>query len=318
MTPRIANFIKTAKDVNAQIKDDDVPGLAADIAYHFTMALFPFLLFLVALTSFIEPVLGVDDLEQKIVDEVAKVAPDDVTSTVETLVGNVLEDQSAGALTIGLVLAIWGASSAMETVMKAVNRAYDIEEERTFLHKRGLAIALTILTAVFFITSIVLIIGGDWLGDFVSDSLNLGRAGEAGWNVVRIVVVLVLVALAMAFVYWKAPVKDQHWVWVSPGSAFFVIAWILATLAFSFYIANFGNYNETYGTIGAAIIMLFWFYITGFCIVLGAEINAILERRFSPETAQQGAEPEPGKERPAGAAGEGGEGASGLQASPQR
>jgi membrane protein len=292
MSLRPNELIQLGKDIGKEINEDDVGGLAADMAYHFVMALFPFLLFLVALTSFIEPVFGVDNLEQKIVDEVAKVAPPDVTSTVETLVSNVLNNQSAGLLSIGLVLAIWSASGAMQTVMKAINRAYDVEEGRGFIPKRALAIGLTVLTAVFFIFATGLIIGGQFVSELVSDSLGVGGAGEVLWMIARFVGVLALVGLAIAFIYWKAPAKDQRWVWVSPGAIFFVVAWIIATVGFSFYIANFGSYNETYGTIGAAIIALLWFYITSFLIVLGAEINAVLEKRLSPQTAKQGAEPE--------------------------
>jgi membrane protein len=290
MTFQPGTAIQLGKDLFHEIKTDDVGGLAADMAYHFVMALFPFLLFLVALTSFVEPVLGVNNFEQKIIDEVAKVAPPDVTSTVQSLVSNVLENQSASLLSLGLVLAIWSASGAMETVMKALNRAYDIEEGRPFWRKRLLAIGLTLITAVFFLASTGLLIGGQFMTDLVSDELGLGGAGEVLWTIGRIVGVLILVGMAMAFIYWKAPAKDQDWVWVSPGSIFFVVSWLVATLAFSFYIANFGSYNETYGTIGAAIIALLWFYITSFCIVLGAEINAVLEKRLSPETAKEGAE----------------------------
>ena len=140
-----------------------------------------------------------------------------------------------------------------------------------------MAILLTIGLSIFLIASIVLLMFGPQIGSWIADLVGLGRAFEIAWNILRWPVILILVMTAVAAIYYFAPDVDQSWKWITPGSVLAVILWILISLGFSYYVNNFGSYDKTYGSIGAIIVLLTWMYVSGFVILVGGEINAVLE-----------------------------------------
>ena len=259
------------------IKDsiqDDVPGIAAQLAYYFFLALFPALLFVVALASFF-PLYSFSDELMRLLAPIAPAAMMDLLKQQLTSLSN---SGDAGLLGIGLLMALWSSSAAMVSVIDAMNRAYDIEDSRPWWKRRLVAIALTIGLSLFIVTSFGLIVAGPWLADFIGRQFGLAPVFAQAWKIVQWPIVLILASTGFAFVYYFAPDAEQEWAWITPGALIATILWFVASLLFRFYVVNFGNYEEAYGTLGAIILTLLWFYITGLAMVFGAELSAEIHR----------------------------------------
>jgi membrane protein len=253
---------------------DDVAGIAAQLAYYFFLSLFPALLFLVALASFFPLYSFTDELMRLL----GPVAPEAVVALLQDQLTSLSNSGDASLLSIGLLMALWSSSAAMVSVIDAMNRAYDIEDSRTWWKRRAVAIALTIGLALFILTSFGLIVAGPWLADFLGRHLGLAPAFTLAWKILQWPVVFLLASTGFALVYYFAPDAEQEWVWITPGALVATILWFLASLAFRYYVVNFGNYEEAYGTLGGIILTLLWFYITGLAMVIGAELSAEIHR----------------------------------------
>jgi membrane protein len=142
---------------------------------------------------------------------------------------------------------------------------------------RLIAMGITVGLSVFIVVALVLLTFGPQLGGWIADLVGLGRVFEVTWNVVRWPVIVGLLVVAIALLYYFAPDVEQEWTWITPGSACAVLGWLLASLGFAFYVNRFGSYNATYGSIGAVIVLLTWMYVTGLFILIGGEINAEIE-----------------------------------------
>jgi membrane protein len=193
---------------------------------------------------------------------------------VEDNVRQLVTSQRGGLLSFGILAALWTSSSALTTIVDSLNRAYDVEEGRPFWKVRLIAMGLTVGLSAFIVVALVLLTFGPPLGRWVADLVGLGRGFEVTWNVVRWPVIVGLLVVAMALLYYVAPDVEQAWTWITPGSACAVLGWLLASLGFAFYVNRFGSYNATYGSIGAVIILLTWMYVTGLFVLIGGEINA--------------------------------------------
>jgi membrane protein len=261
------------KRVIAEVQQDNCVVYAAALAYYFLFALFPFFLFLAALLGY----LPIPNLMDQIMDLLAQVMPGEALTLVQDNLGNLLSERRGGLLSFGIIAALWTSSSALTGISDALNHAYGVEEGRPFWKVRGMAILLTIGLSVFLIASIVLLMFGPQLGGWLADFVGLGRAFEIAWNILRWPVILFLVIVAVAAIYYFAPDVDQRWKWITPGSVFAVILWMLVSLGFSYYVNNFGSYDKTYGSIGAIIVLLTWMYVSGLVILVGGEINAEIE-----------------------------------------
>lgn len=259
--------------VVAEVQQDNCAGYAAALAYYFLFALFPFFLFLTALLGY----LPIPNLLDRMMAFLAQVMPGEALSLVEDNVRNIVSQQRGGLLSFGILAALWTSSSAITGISDALNHAYDVEEGRPFWKVRGMAILLTIGLSIFLISSIVLLMFGPQIGGWLAGFVGLGGAFEIAWNILRWPVILFLVITAVAAIYYFAPDVDQHWKWITPGSVFAVVLWLLVSLAFSYYVNNFGSYDKTYGSIGAIIILLTWMYVSGFVILVGGEINSVIE-----------------------------------------
>ena len=253
---------------------DDAAGIAAQLSYYFFLALFPALLFLVALASFFPLYSFTDELMRL----VAPIAPAAVVELLKEQLASLSNSGDTGLLSIGLLMALWSSSAAMVSVSDAMNRAYDIEDSRPWWKRRLIAIGLTVGLAVFILTSFGLIVAGPWLADLLGRQFGLAPAFAMIWKIVQWPVVFILASTGFGFVYYFAPDAEQEWVWITPGALVATILWFLASLAFRFYVVNFGNYEEAYGTLGAIILTLLWFYITALAMVIGAELNAEIHR----------------------------------------
>jgi membrane protein len=286
------------KRTGKEILEDDVLSLAAELAYYFFLALFPALLFLVALASFLPVENVIDDLTNRM----SGVAPPDVIQIVREQLTKIAAGEQGGLLTVGMLLTLWSSSAGVMAIINTLNRAYDIQEGRPWWKVRLTAIALTIALATFILVSFALVIVGPQLAERVAGWVGLGQAFVWTWWILQWPVVFVLITAAMGIIYYFAPDAEQDWVWLTPGSVVATALWILFSLGFRIYVTNFTNYNETYGAIGGVIVLLLWFYATGLAILIGAELNAEIEHA-SPYGKEPG-EKVPGEKRKIGPAAE--------------
>jgi membrane protein len=276
---------RTVKDSIA----DDALGLAAQLAYYFFLSLFPALLALVALASF----FPLSDFTDEMLHLLAPIAPAAVLQVLRDQFVKLSNGDHVGILGFGLLMAIWSSSAAVVSVIEAMNRAYDITEGRPWWKVRLTAIVLTIGLAFFILTSFTLIVAGPQIADFLGRHLGFAPAFTTAWKIVQWPIAFLFVSTGFGIVYYYAPDAEQDWVWITPGAVAATLLWVASSLAFRLYVVNFGNYEEAYGTLGAIILTLLWFYITGFVMVIGAELNAEIEHA-SPWGKRPG-EKEPGK-----------------------
>ena len=252
---------------------DDVLSLAAQQAYYFFFALFPALLAVISIASF----FPVQNLVDEVVTMLGHVAPGDVIRIVREQMVAISESNAGGLLTLAFAFTLWSSSSAVVSMCSTLNAAYDITESRPWWKVRLIALALTAGLAVFILASTTLVVAGPKIAEQLADMAGLGRAFVWTWTIAQWPVVFVLVATGVALVYYFAPDAEQEWIWITPGSVFATLLWILVSIGFSFYLDNFGDYNKTYGAIGAVMVLLLWFYLSGLAILIGAELNAEIE-----------------------------------------
>ena len=281
-----------------EVWSDNCLNLAAQLAFYFFLALFPALLFLVALLSF----LPIEGLVDSITTTLSRVAPGDVINIVQDQILRIAHDQNGGLLTLGMLGTIWSMSSGMDAVISTLNQAYDIQEGRPWWKVKLTAMGLTVALAVFIVISLALVMTGPTLIAKVADWFGLGPMFAATWNILRWPVVFGLVALAIALIYYYAPDAEQEWIWITPGSVVATVLWLLISIGFKFYVANFSSYNATYGAIGGVIVLMLWFYLSSFAVLAGAELNAEIEHA-SPYGKEPG-EKEIGEKKKIGVAAE--------------
>jgi membrane protein len=275
---------------------DDCLGMAAQLAYYFFFALFPTLLFLLAVASYFPIENLVDDMFAMMGGFVAPEALRIITDQVRSI----SDGEQGGLLTLGVLLALWSSSAAMTSIISTLNTAYDIEEGRPWWKVRLTAIALTVGVSIFILLSFALIIAGPALAQRIADVTTLGQLFVSAWTILQWPLVFALAASAIGIVYYFAPDAEQDWVWLTPGSIVATVLWLAASLGFKFYVVNMGNYTETYGVIGGVMVLMLWFYISGLVILAGAEMNAEIEHA-SPYGKAAG-EKVPGQRRKIGVA----------------
>ena len=257
----------------AETVADDVLNLAAQQAYYFFFALFPALLALISIASF----FPIDNLIGQIQAWLERIAPPDVIHIVSEQIAKIAQGNAGGILTIAFLFTLWSSSSAILSVASTLNVAYDITEGRSWWRVRLTAIGLTIGLALFILISMSLIIAGPTLAEKVAEAIGMGPAFTWAWKILQWPVIFVLIATAIALVYYFAPDAEQDWIWITPGSVLATLLWIGASLGFKIYLANFSSYNETYGAIGGVMVLLLWFYVSGIALLVGAELNAEIE-----------------------------------------
>ena len=259
-----------------EFQDDNVTDWAAALTYYGVLAIFPAILALVSVLG----LLG-QSTTQTLIDNLGQVAPGPAREIVTTAIQNLQENQrAAGVLFIvGLAAALWSASGYVAAFMRASNAIYDVEEGRPFWKTGPVRLGVTLVMLVLLaITALAVAVSGG-LADQVGRLLGLGETVVTVWDVAKWPVLLVVVSLMFSILYWASPnVKQPGFRWVTPGGLLAVIVWLLASAVFAFYVANFGSYNKTYGTLGGVIVFLVWLWISNIAVLLGAEFNAEIER----------------------------------------
>jgi membrane protein len=252
---------------------DDCMGLSQQIAYSSLLAFFPAVAFLVGALGLFNLY---DDLE-KLLDPIAP-------SGVITFIDNLQQDSeggaSAAAFVIGFFGAVWAASGAMGTIMKAVNRAYELQETRPFWKSRVVAIVLVVATGITTAGVFLLIVVGGSLGDAIAKKAGLGGAFQWTWSILRWPIAFCAILLFFALVYYLGPnMRQRSWKWVTPGSVVGGALWLALSGLFALYVTFAGNYTKTYGTLASGIILLLWLNYSAFSLLYGAELNSELDRQ---------------------------------------
>lgn len=268
------NTIKSyAKELMGEFKKDDVPLLAAAQSYYYLLSIFPMMILILTIL----PLLNIDS--QAIVTLVQNTAPSGMTSVLEENILSIVETPRGGLFTIGLIGALWSASNGINAFINASNTAYDIEETRSFIKVRGLSIALTFGMIIALAAALILPIFGNLIIDFINSVVSLPPQTELLFQILRWVVALTIMSAVLLVLYRFAPNKKLKWKEILPGAITAAVLWQLISLAFSFYVSNFGNYSATYGSLGGIIILMLWFFLTGMILMIGAELNVIYHRR---------------------------------------
>jgi membrane protein len=259
-----------------EFQDDNLTDWAAALTYYAVLAIFPALLVMVSVLGLIG-----HSATQPLLDNIDSVAPGPAKQIFSDALKNIEGSQgAAGAFfVLGLLGALWSASGYIGAFMRASNAIYDIDEGRpiwkTLPMRVGLTVLLMLMTAVSAIG--VTISGG--LARQVGKTIGVGSTAVDVWNIAKWPVLLLIVGLMFAVLYWAAPnVKQPGFKWITPGGALAVMGWVIASLAFAFYVANFSSYNKTYGALAGPIVFLVWLWISNVVILLGAELNAEIER----------------------------------------
>src|SRR5204863_6932767 len=252
---------------------DDCMGLAQQIAYSSLLAFFPAVAFLVG-------ALGLFHLFDDVKRLLDPIAPGGVIKFITSLQHDSKGGTSAAAFVIGFFGAVWAASGAMGSVIKAVNRAYELQETRPFWRTRAIAIILVVSTGITTAGVFLLVVVGGSLGDAIAKKAGLGGAFQWTWAIVRWPVTFCAILLFFALVYYLAPNKQQrNWKWVTPGSVVGGALWLVLSGLFALYVTFAGNYTKTYGTIASGIILLLWLNYSAFALLFGAELNSELDRQ---------------------------------------
>lgn len=261
------------KELIVRVKKVDVTGLGSQLAFFFLLSLFPLLIFVMTLLPF----LSLDQAEVFLF--IRDYAPESVSQLIEKTVGEVLQNRNGGLLSIGAIATIWSASKGMNALTKALNRSYFTEENRSFFVARGMSVLFTITLIAVLIVALALPVFGQQIGSLAFSYFGLEEGFLRLWGSLRWVVPPILIFLVFAAIYWVVPNIKLHFKSVLPGALFSTIGWIVTSFAFSFYVGNYGNYSNTYGSIGAIIVLMMWLYFSAIILMLGGQLNAVMTER---------------------------------------
>lgn len=258
---------------------DKLLDQAAMLSFYFILSIFPLLLFLVALLGLM--LQSGQSVHAALHSYLSKLAPASASGLIDKTLLQIRRGSSSGKLSLGLLISLYMASSGMVAVMDSLNVAYEVRETRTWWRQRLVALTLTIGSALFMATALILLSFGNHLASIASDDVGVHtQLLMTGWTVLKWLLVLGFVLMAFNLLYISAPnVKHRRWHWLMPGTALGVILWLLVSYGFKLYLSFFNQFNLTYGSIATVIILLTWFYFTGLAILLGGELNSVIEKK---------------------------------------
>ena len=262
------------QELLSSMKRADMSGMGAQLAYFFLLSFFPLLIFLVTLLPYL-------NLQQEHVFEfMESIVPGEVYSLIEGTLEQVLTNQNGGLLSIGIIGTIWSASRGIDALMKALNRAYDVDGRAGFIN-RSLSLIFTVAFVLIILLALVFPIFGQQLSDILFSYLGVENSLGVIWTFIRWLMPPLLILGVMILMYWIVPNTNPRLKFISviPGAIVATIGWLVLTYGFSFYINNFGNYSATYGSIGGVIILMLWLYFTGMILIFGGLINATMQKR---------------------------------------
>jgi membrane protein len=260
-----------------EVEEDHVMAFAGNLAYKAIFAIFPFFTFLLSLLG----LFNAQDLVNTMIENLSGMLPQSATKFIEGQLLSITQSQAESAFTFGaiisILLALWGVSGAFRSVMEAMNVMYEVEEDRPFWKKYGISIFISLAVVLLMLTAFVIVVFGRSIGGAVAETVGLGTVFQTVWSIVQWPIVACVVLFTFAVVYYFAPAAKQRWRWISPGSVLAFIFWLLFSLAFSYYAGNFSSYNETYGSLAGVIIFMLYVYYSALIMLVGAEMNQVIE-----------------------------------------
>jgi membrane protein len=273
------------------INDDDVFGRAGQIAYGFLFAVFPLFMFLLAILGLVAGPHSA--IQQHLVLESTDAMPPAAATVVQHVIRETTQASGSGKLSFGLILTLIAATSAMTNVMDTLNAAYNVRETRSFLRFRAIAIGLTVAIGILIVVALTIVLYGNGIANHVGNLVGLSGVATWAWKISQWPVAVFFLLLSFALIYYFSPdVEFPVWHWISPGSVAGVFLWALVSFGLRVYLHFFNSYSKTYGSLGAVMILLLWFYVTGVAILIGGEVNAEIEnaaaKRGVPEAKEKG------------------------------
>jgi membrane protein len=265
------SFLKRViKDMYYRFKDDDVIALSSQLSYSFITAFFPFLIFLLSVAAF-------SNVNTDVVLENLKVIlPKDAYNLIDRIVVEVLGTRSGNLLSLSLLSALVSAATGIMGVIRGLNKAYDEPEKRGVIKVWLISVLGTVGITITITLSIILLIFGGLLGNYLQCCYRLADIYRAIWDILRLVISILVMVMIFSAIYYYFPSRRLRWREVAPGAIFSSIGWIASSILFSLYVNNFGNYSKFYGSLGAIFILMSWLYISSVIIIMGGELNASL------------------------------------------
>lgn len=266
------------KKTFAQVGPDHVSAFAGNLAYHALLAIFPFIIMMISVLALV----GQGEQLTALLETVKSALPSEAYSLISSQIQSFVTQEN-GTVVAGIVsalIALWGVSGAFRSLMESMNVMYGVEETRSFVKKYLVSITMSLLIAVLLMAALALVVTGPIVSAWLADATNTGPVVEWLWRVGRYPVLFAFVLFAFALIYYVAPSVEQKWRWVSPGSIFAGVIWLVFSIAFSVYVNNFGSYDKTYGTVGGVIVLMLYLYYSSFIVLLGAEMNQVIEEHI--------------------------------------
>lgn len=254
-----------------RIKEDEVAAVGGQLTYFLILSIFPFLIFFLNILSY------TSIAREEVLDNLLIVLPIEAQIMIKNIVTEIIGSSSDTLLSLGIILTIWTGSLGITAIIRAVNRAYDVEKKRPYWKLKGLSIIFTIVLALLIIIVLSMLVFGEVIGNKIFGRFGATFIFHHIWEFLRIIIPFTSMIIIFALIYKLSPTPEEglniKFSQALPGAIFTTTGWILASMVFSYYVNNFGNYSKTYGSLGGIIILLVWLYITSIMIILGGEIN---------------------------------------------
>ena len=271
------SLLQLTRGVWANAMEDDIVGRAAELAYYFLFALFPGLIFLSAMFGLFASIKTQSNVELMLY--LGRVIPPAAFSTVESTFAATARGVAAGNLVFGAIAALWAATYGMSSAQSALNTVFRVKERRPYWKAKAIALAMTLAVFVLVFNAMLLLMLGDYLTKLLVSNLLVNGSVTMVWKIVQVVASLFFMSLVFSITYHWGPDRKGHtWRWISPGSIVGICGWLAISIVFRIYLHFFNSYTVLYGSVGTVIILLTWFYVSGLMLLVGAEINATIER----------------------------------------
>ena len=270
-------FWQLTRRVVHGIDQDDLFGRASELAFNFLLALFPLLLFMLALFGLFAS--RSNELQSSLLSYFAHFLPPSAFQLLKAITMEMAANPTGGKLTFSIVLTLWFASGGMSSMISTLDAVYHVRESRTWLKGRVIALGLTIAISILLLTSLFIVLLGEHFSDWIGVKLHLTSIVVIAWKGLQWVAVVLFLTLSFSLIYYCGPsLEERHWRWITPGSMFGGFLWLAASAGLRVYLHFFNTYTATYGSLGAMMILLIWLYVTGLAFLIGGEINAQIER----------------------------------------